>query len=107
MAYRDNLMGNGVYSIQVTDPAKFFQVLGAQKAGADGDGLITRADIEPQIKTEAIAAIRQGVGQLSKLHIGYTDIAANEFQLTEDVDAILDETWNEASGIPFSRSQSA
>jgi len=93
------LMGNGTYSIHITDPAKFYQVLGAQKAGADGDGVIARADIEPQIKTEAIAAIRQGVGQLSKLHIPYTDIAAHELQLTEDVNAILDESWGEARGI--------
>ena len=93
------LMGNGTYSIHVTDPAKFYQVIGAQKAGADGDGVISRADIEPQIKTEAIAAIRQGVGQLSKLHIPYTDIAAHEMQLTEDVNAILDESWGEARGI--------
>ena len=94
-----NLMGNGVYSIQITDPAKFFQVLGAQKAGADGDGLITRADIEPQIKTEAIAAIRQGVGALSKLRIGYTDIASHEAELTQTVDEILDKSWDEARGI--------
>ena len=51
------------------------------------------------MKTEAIAAIRQGVGQLSKLHIAYTDIAANEMQLTEDVNAILTQSWNEARGI--------
>ena len=97
------LMGNGMYSIQITDPAKFFSVIGAQKAGADGNGLITRADIEPQIKTEAIAAIRQGVGQLSKLHIGYTEIAANEEKLTEDVDQILDKSWSEARGISIFR----
>ncbi len=93
------LMGNGTYSIHVTDPAKFYQVIGSQKAGADGDGVVSKEDIEPQIKTEAIAAIRQGVGQLSKLHIGYTDIAANEFQLTEDVNQILDASWSEARGI--------
>ena len=93
------LQGNGVYSIQITDPAKFFQVLGSQKTGGDGSGMITREDIEPQIKTEAIAAIRQGVAQLSKLHIAYTDIAANEAQLTQDVDAILDQSWSEARGI--------
>ncbi len=93
------LMGNGVYSIQVTDPAKFFSVLGAAKAGADGSGLITRQDIEPQIKTEAIAAIRQAVGGLSKLKIGYSEIAANEYQLTKDVDAILDQDWEQARGI--------
>ena len=29
-----NLMGNGVYSIQITDPAKFFQVLGAMQAAS-------------------------------------------------------------------------
>ena len=87
------LMGNGTYSIQVTDPATFFSVIGAAKAGADGDGLITRADIEPQIKSEAIAAIRQGVASLSKLRIGYTDIAANELQLTQEVDKVLDESW--------------
>ena len=97
------LMGNGMYSIQVTDPAKFFSVLGAQKAGADGDGRITKDDIEPQIKTEAIAAIRQGVGQLSKMHIPYTEIAANELQLTKDVDAILDADWEEARGISMFR----
>lgn len=87
------LMGNGTYSIQVTDPATFFAVIGAAKAGADGNGLVTRADIEPQIKTEAIAAIRQGVAGLSKLRIGYTDLAANEMQLTKEVDKILDESW--------------
>ena len=93
------LMGNGVYSIQVTDPAKFFSVLGAAKAGADGNGLVTRQDIEPQIKTEAIAAIRQAVGGLSKLKIGYTDIAGYEMQLTKDVDKLLDDDWQEARGI--------
>ncbi len=97
------LQGNGMYSIQITDPAKFFSVLGAQKAGADGNGLITKEDIEPQIKTEAIAAIRQGVGQMSKLHIPYTEIAANEFQLTKDVDAILDASWEETRGISIFR----
>ena len=75
------LMGNGTYSIHVTDPGVFFQVIGSQKVGADGDGVISRTDIEPQIKTEAIAAIRQGVGQL-----------------TEDVNAILTQSWNEARG---------
>ena len=93
------LMGNGMYSIQITDPAKFFQVIGSQKAGDDGNGLVTKEDIEPQIKTEAIAAIRQGVGQLSKLRIPYTDIAVNEAQLTHDVDAILSSAWGEARGI--------
>ncbi len=93
------LKGNGVYSIQVTDPGKFFEVLGASKAGVDGDGLITRDDIEDQIKTEAIAAIRQGVAQLSQLKIPYTDIAAKEAELTTQVDQILDQSWSEARGI--------
>ena len=97
------LRGNGVYSIQITDPAKFFAVLGAAKAGGDANGLITRNDIELQIKTEAIAAIRQGVGQLSRLKIGYTDIAANEGELTKTVDAILDESWEEGRGISMYR----
>jgi membrane protease subunit (stomatin/prohibitin family) len=33
------------------------------------------------------------------LRIPYTDIAANELQLTKDVDAILDADWEEARGI--------
>lgn len=94
-----NLQGNGVYSIQVTDPAKFYAVIGASKAGSDGSGLVSKEDIEQQIKTEAIAAIRQGVGKLSKMHIPFTEIAANEGALTEEVDAILDKSWNEARGI--------
>ena len=85
------LMGNGVYSIQVTDPGKFFSVIGAQATGSNGSGLVRREDIEPQIKSEAIAAIRQGVAGLNKLRIGYQDIAANEYQLTKDVDKLLDE----------------
>ncbi len=93
------LMGNGTYSVQITDPAKFYQVIGAQKAGGDGDGIVRREDIEPQIKTEAIAAIRQGVGQLSQLHIPYTDIAVNELQLTRDVQTLLNASWTEARGI--------
>jgi membrane protease subunit (stomatin/prohibitin family) len=93
------LMGNGVYSIQVTDPGKFFSVIGAQATGSNGSGLVRREDIEPQIKSEAIAAIRQGVAGLNKLRIGYQDIAANEYQLTKDVDKLLDEEWHEARGI--------
>ncbi len=95
------LMGNGVYSIQITDPGKFYSVLGSQKVG--GSGLITKADIDSQIKTEAIAAIRQGVGQLSQLRIGYTDIAAHEADLTKNVDKILDEDWDEARGFTMFR----
>ncbi|MDO4619976.1 MAG: SPFH domain-containing protein [Lachnospiraceae bacterium] len=93
------LMGNGVYSIHVTDPAKFFQVIGSQKTGGDNGGLVTKTDIEAQIKTEAIAAIRQAVGQLAKLRIPYTDIASNEAQLTEEVNEILSRSWGEARGI--------
>ncbi|MGX8703078.1 MAG: SPFH domain-containing protein [bacterium] len=93
------LMGNGMYSIQVTNPAKFFSVIGAAKAGADGDGMVTRTDIEPQIKTEAIAAIRQGVGMLSQMKIAYTDIAAHEYELTQNVDKLLSADWDESRGI--------
>ena len=93
------LMGNGMYSIQITDPAKFFQVIGAQKTGADSSGMVRKEEIEAQIKTEAIAAIRQGVGQMSKLHIPYTDIAANEAQLVKEVNDLLTESWSESRGI--------
>ena len=93
------LMGNGTYSIHVTDPARFYQTIGVQKAGTDGDGIISKEDIELQIKTEAIAAIRQGVGQLSKLHIPYTDIVTHEFQLCEDVNLLLSQNWRDARGI--------
>lgn len=92
------LRGNGVYSIQITDPGRFFSTIGAQKAGDDGDGMIRREDIEPQIKTEAIAAIRQGVGSLSALHIPYTEIAMHEADLTKQVNSILSEDWEEKRG---------
>jgi len=97
------LQGNGMYSIQITDPAKFFSVLGAAKVGSDGDGMITKADIEPQIKTEAIAAIRQGVGQLSQLRISYTDIASHELELTKKVQEILTQDWDEKNGYSMFR----
>ncbi len=93
------LMGNGMYSIQVTDPAKFFSVIGASRAGGDTNGMITKEDIEPQIKTEAIAAIRQGVGMLSQMKIAYTDIAAHEYELTQNVDKLLSADWDAARGI--------
>lgn len=87
-----------MYSIQITDPGRFFSAIGSQKAGADGDGLIRKEDIEPQIKTEAIAAIRQGVGALSALHIPYTEIAMHEADLTKQVNSILSEDWEEKRG---------
>lgn len=92
------LRGNGMYSIQITDPGRFFSAIGAQKAGDDGDGMIRKEDIEPQIKTEAIAAIRQGVGTLSALHIPYTEIAMHEADLTKQVNTILSEDWEEKRG---------
>lgn len=93
------LLGNGVYSIHVTDPLKFYQMLGSQVAGADGNGVVTGRDIETQIKSEVIAAIRQGIGGLSKLKIPYTDIASHEDELTKDVNELLSDSWAAKRGI--------
>ncbi|MCI5700370.1 MAG: SPFH domain-containing protein [Lachnospiraceae bacterium] len=93
------LLGNGVYSIHVTDPLKFYQMLGSQVAGTDGRGLVTRNDIESQIKSEVISAIRQGIGGLSRLKIPYTDIASHEAELTRDVNEILSDSWAAKRGI--------
>lgn len=93
------LQGNGVYSIHVTDPVKFYQVLGAAVAGTDGDGAVDRNDIDAQIKTEVIAAIRQAIGGLSQLKIPYTDIASHEAELTESVNQILSNSWGAERGM--------
>lgn len=93
------LQGNGVYSIHVTDPLKFYQMLGSQVTGTDGDGMVTWKDIDTQIKAEVIAAIRQGIGGLSKLKIPYTDIAAHEKELTDDVNELLSDSWAAKRGI--------
>lgn len=93
------LQGNGLYSIHVTDPLKFYQMLGAQAAGADGDGKVTAREIESQMKAEVIAAIRQGIGGLSKRKIPYTDIASHEEELTREVNEILSDSWAAKRGI--------
>ena len=93
------LKGNGVYSIHVVDPLKFFQVWGSSIVGSDGDGRITAAEIDTQIKAEVIGAIRQGIGKMSQLKIAYTDIAGREMELINEVNTVLGDSWSSARGV--------
>ncbi|MFV0528845.1 MAG: SPFH domain-containing protein [Lachnospiraceae bacterium] len=93
------LQGNGVYSIHIVDPMQFFKNLGAATTGTDGDGVISAADIDMQIKTEVIGAIRQGIGGLSSLKIPYTDIAGHEAELITEVNKALSDSWSQSRGM--------
>ena len=107
LAHRYNAPGQRNVFYPDYGSGEVFAVLGASKANADGDGLVTKMILSPRLRPEAVATIRQGVGSLSKMHIAYTDIASNEAQLTQDVDTILDQSWNAAAESRSSRSPSA
>ena len=91
--------GNGQATIGVSDPVKFFKNIGAQKVGADNDGLVKITDIQANIKSALTGKLRQAIGDLSKLKIGATEVASHEGDICNNLNELLDAEWTGTRGI--------
>lgn len=90
------LRANGQCTIQVTDPVKFFQVIGAQRAGTDGDGIIrvTEDGILSNLKSGIIDHMSSAIATLGyEQQVAYTAIKAKTSEIKEYLNREIENEW--------------
>lgn len=95
------LRANGECTVQVTDPVKFYQVIGAQRAGTDGDGIvrITESGILSNLKSGIIDHMSSAISMLgTEQAVAYTAIKAKTKELKEYLNAEIEREWAGSRG---------
>ena len=85
---------SGVYSYKITDPIKFYtNVCGNVSESYE------RSELDPQLKTEFIAALQPAMGQLSALMLRPNEIVTHNTELEQAMNNELSSKWAELRGI--------
>lgn len=90
------LRANGQCTIQVTDPVKFYQVIGAQRAGNDGKSVIRISEdgIFSNLKSGIIDHISSAISTLGyEQQVPYTAIKAKTADIKEYLNAEIEAEW--------------
>ena len=90
------LRANGQCTVQVTDPVKFYQTIGAQKAGTDGNGVvrITEEGILSNLKSGIIDHISSAISTLGyEQQVPYTAIKAKTADIKEYLNTEIELEW--------------
>lgn len=90
------LRANGQCTLQVTDPVKFFKVIGAQKTGADTNAIIRITDdgILSNLKSGVIDHISSAISTLGyEQQVPYTAIKAKVKDIKEYLNAEIEQEW--------------
>ncbi len=86
---------NGYYSYKIDNPILFYTNVCGNFAGGD----YPRSEIDKQLKTEFINALRPMFGKLSNLEIRPNQIPNHEEDMTKAANEILSEKWGELRGL--------
>jgi membrane protease subunit (stomatin/prohibitin family) len=90
------LRANGQCTLQVTDPVKFFKVIGAQKTGTDNDAVIKITDdgILSNLKSGVIDHISSAISTLGyEQQVPYTAIKAKSKDIKEYLNSEIEKEW--------------
>ena len=90
------LKGNGLATIHITDPEKFFKRIGAQHTGADNDGIVTINDegIMTNLKASIVDQIAAAIATLgAEQEVAYTAIRARSNDVKDIVNNNISEEW--------------
>lgn len=90
------LRGNGLVTIKVSDPVKFFKNIGAQKAGADTDAVIRVTDegIMANLKSGVVDKVAEAISRLGyEQMIPYTAIRSKSSEITRYMNEFLSTEW--------------
>ena len=90
------LKGNGQLTVQITDPIKFYTTIGAQKVGADNDGVvkITEDGILSSLKSAIIDKVAEAISALgSEENISYTALRSKTSRIAELINVNLSNEW--------------
>jgi len=90
------LKGNGLVTIQITDPVKFYTMIGAQKSGADTDAVIRLTDegIMSNLKSGIIDKVAEAISALGyNQPLPYTAIRSKSAEITRYLNEFLSTEW--------------
>ena len=85
---------NGVYSYKITNPILFYQ-----NVCGNVSNVYTRAELDPQLKTEFISALQPAFGRLSKMQLRPNQIITHITELEAAMNEALNEKWRDLRGI--------
>lgn len=90
------LKGNGQFTVQIADPLKFFNSIGAQKVGADTSAVIRISEdgILSSLKTAVMGRIAEAVTKVGQESlVSYNDLNAKKTQIANHINEALTEEW--------------
>ena len=90
------LRANGEATIQVTDPTKFFMMIGSQKTGTDGNGLIKVTDdgIYSNLRSGIVDHISSAISTLgTEQPVAYTAIKSKIAEIKNYLNTELEKDW--------------
>jgi membrane protease subunit (stomatin/prohibitin family) len=90
------LKGNGLATIHITDPERFFKRIGAQHTGADNDGVVTINDegIMTNLRASIVDQIAGAIATLgTEQEVSYTAIRAKSNDIKDIVNNNISEEW--------------
>lgn len=90
------LKGNGLVTIRISDPIKFYTMIGAQKAGADSDAVIRVTDdgIMLNLKSGIIDKVAEAVSRLGyEQPVPYTAIRSKSSEIARYMNEFLSNEW--------------
>ena len=86
---------SGSYSYTIADPILFY----TNVCGNFANGDYTRSEIEKQLKTEFIGALRPGFAKISRLEVRPYEIPDHEEEMLTALNEVLDEKWGRLRGL--------
>ena len=85
---------NGIYSLKITDPLLFYT-----NVSGNVEQQFTIQEIEPQMKTEFISALKPSFGRLSAMGLRPNAIMSHTEDLIAALDEALTEKWSNLRGM--------
>lgn len=90
------LKANGEATVRISDPEKFFEVIGAQKVGGDNDGVIRITDdgIYSNLRSGIVDHVSAAISTLgTEQAVAYTAIKSKNNDIKKYLNTMLEEEW--------------
>lgn len=84
----------GEYSIKIADPVLFYT-----NVCGNVSGVYKVSEIENMMRSELLTALQPAFAAISAKGVGYAEIPAHTYELTEALNEILSKKWKELRGI--------
>lgn len=89
-----NIRCFGEYSYKIRNPILFYTNLGGNVTDA-----YRRDEIDSQLKSELMNALQPALAKVSAMKIGYDELPAHTYELSEALNEVLSKKWSELRGI--------